>query len=116
MNIQLIIITTRKPIFLLALFAFLFVSCENHRFDSDKRQIEAKDEVRRKLPKIHSFDITGFSEDTIIVQDNADSKKQIRYTLDISFVDSNNVSQNKKGVVMFPLFGLSIITSKIIDP
>jgi hypothetical protein len=104
-----------KGIFLLAFFALAFFSCENHRFDSDKRQIMSKDEILNKLRKVHSFDVTGFNEDTVTVENNPDFKKQIRYTLDISFVDSNNVLQKKKGIVMFTPDGQTIINSKITD-
>lgn len=104
-----------KGIFLLAFFALAFFSCENHRFDSDKRQIMSKDEILNKLRKVHSFDVIGFNEDTVSVENNPDFKKQIRYTLDISFVDSNNILQKKKGIVMFTPDGQTIINSKITD-
>jgi hypothetical protein len=35
--------------------------------------------------------------------------------LDISFVDSNNILQKKKGIVMFTPDGQTIINSKITD-
>jgi hypothetical protein len=104
-----------KGIFLLVFFALVFFSCENHRFDSDKRQIISKDEIENKLGRVRSFDITGFNEDTVTVENNPDFKKQIRYTLDITFVDSNNVLQKKKGIVMFTPDGQTIINSKITD-
>lgn len=93
----------------------MFFSCENHRFDSDKRQITAKDEILKKLVRVHSFDVTGFNEDTVNVEGDSDFKKQIKYTLDITFVDSNKVFQKKKGVVMFTPDGTTIINSKITD-
>lgn len=104
-----------KGIFLLTFLSLVFFSCENHRFDSDKRQIMAKDEILRKLIKTHSFDVTGFNEDTVNVQGDPDFKKQIQYTLDIIFVDSNKVLQKKKGVVMFTPDGTTIVNSKITD-
>lgn len=104
-----------KGTFLLSFFAVMFFSCENHRFDSDKRQIISKDEIENKVGKVHSFDVTGFNEDTVHVENDPDFKKQIRYTLDISFVDSNNVPQKKKGIVMFTPDGQTIINSKITD-
>lgn len=104
-----------KGIFLLAFLASVFFSCENHRFDSDKRQIKAKDEILRKLVKVTAFDVTGFNEDTVNVENDPDFKKQIQYTLVITFVDSNKTFQKKKGVVMFTPDGTTIIDSKITD-
>ena len=104
-----------KGIFFLSFFATMFYACENHRFDSDKRQIISKDEIQSKLAKAHSFDVTGFNEDTVEVENEPDFKKQIRYTLYISFVDSNNVFQKKKGIVMFTPDGKTIINSEITD-
>ncbi len=104
-----------REIFLLILFITAFSSCENHRFDNDKRQIMAKDEILKKLVKVNSFDVTGFNEDTVNIDGNSDFKKQIQYTLDITFVDSNKVFQKKKGIVMFTPDGQTIINSKITD-
>lgn len=80
------------------------------------RQIMAKDEILSQLHKVSSFDVTGFNEETI-----SDSipgtilKKTIRYVLDISYVDSNRVQQNKKGIVLFTPDGKSIINVQITD-
>jgi len=104
-----------KGIFLLAFFSLAFFSCENHRFDSDKRQIISKDEIENKLGRVRFFDVTGFNEDTVNVENASYFKKQIRYTLDISFVDSNNILLKKKGIVMFTPDGQTIINSKITD-
>ena len=99
---------------LICVSAFLF-SCEPHGFDSDKRQIMAKDEIRSKLHKAREYDITGFKEDTVEVSDNPDFKKEIRYHLDFEYIDSNNVFQKKTGDVFFAPDGSSIINSKITD-
>ena len=88
-------------------------SCENHSFDSDKRQIMAKDEIRSQLRKVRNFDVTGFSEDTLNNYADSNFKKVIRYTLDIVYTDSNKAQQEKKGVVLFTLDGNSIISAKI---
>jgi hypothetical protein len=94
-------------------FLPLFFSCENHRFDSDKRQIMAKDEIQNELHRPRAFDVTGFKEDTIEIPADSNFKKQIRYSLDIEYLDSNKVLQKKEGIVMFTLNGQSIINSKI---
>lgn len=75
----------------------------------------AKDEILTKLVKVSSFDVTGFNEDTVNVDGDCDFKKQIQYTLDITFVDSNKIFQKKKGIVMFTPGGTTIINSKITD-
>ena len=93
---------------------FIFFSCENPRFDKDKRQLIAKDEIRNKLHRARSFDITGFKEDTLSNFPDTTFKRPIRYTLDFVYKDSNNVLQKKKGIVIFTPDGNSII-STIID-
>lgn len=97
-------------IFLLALF-----SCDYHRFDKDKRQIMAKNEISNKLPRARSFDITAFKEDTLSNFTDSIFKRPIRYTLDFVYKDSANVLQKKRGIVIFTPDGRSIITSHITD-
>ena len=109
---------TRQSLAILLLFVFLsstFFSCETHNFDSDKRQIMAKDEIRSKLHKIRDYNITAFSEDTVDASDDAGLKKEIRYRLDFQYTDSNNVVQKKTGDVFFTPEGSSIIYSTISD-
>lgn len=96
-------------------FLLLLLSCESHRFDADKRQLEAKDQIQRSLHKISAFDVTGFHEDTIQAAADPDFKKQIQYSLDIEYLDSNKVLQKKKGIVLFTPDGQSVISSKITD-
>jgi hypothetical protein len=101
-----------RNIFFIVLF-FVLYSCDDHRFDKDKRQIMAKDEIRYKLRRARSFDITGFKEDTLTVYPDSLFKRPIRYTLDFVYQDSNKVLQKKKGVVIFTPDGRSIISSNI---
>ena len=96
------------------LLLFIFFSCENPRFNKDKRQLIAKDEIRSKLPRARSFEIAGFREDTLSNFPDTTFKRPIRYTLDFVYKDSNNVLQKKKGIVIFTPDGNSII-STIID-
>ncbi len=103
-----------SPIFFILFFTGIF-SCENHRFDSDKRQIMAKNEIESKLHRSRSFDITGFNEDTVQNSSDSNFKKQITYTLDFVYEDSNKVLQTKKAIVMFTPDGKSIINSQITD-
>ena len=97
----------------LCLFAMSIFSCENHSFDSDKRQLMAKDEIRGKLVGIKSFDITGFKEDTLQEEKGATFKNPIQYTLHIVYEDSTGVLQNKEGLVLFTSDGKSVISSRI---
>ena len=101
--------------FFFVLLLPLFFACENHRFDSDKRQIMAKDEIQNKLHKARSFNVTAFNEDTVQSENDSNFKKEIRYSLDIEYLDSNKVFQKKKGIVFFASDGKSIINSKITD-
>lgn len=94
-------------------FIFIFFSCENHRFDKDKRQLIAKDEIRNKLNRARFFDITGFKEDTLSNYPDSFFTRPIRYTFDFVYKDSNNIFQKKKGIVLFTPDGRSIITSRI---
>ena len=102
-----------------ALFLFLAISvfsaCESTNFESDKRQLMAKDEIRSKLQKIHGYDITAFREDTVEAGANDDFKKLIRYRLSVQYIDSNNTLQKKIGDVFFTPDGKSIIRSTISD-
>ena len=99
-------------VFFIILFTGIF-SCENHRFDSDKRQIMAKNEIQKKLTRAGGFDITAFHEDTVQIASDSNLKKQIRYTLDFVYEDSNKVFQSKKGIVMFTPDGQSVISTDI---
>lgn len=96
----------------ICIFTILLFSCENARFDSDKRQIKAKNEINNKMPKIR-FDVTAFKEDTLQSWPDSNFKHPIRYTLDIVYQDSTNVLQRKKGIVLFTPDGNSIINSWI---
>lgn len=97
-------------------FAATLVSCENQAFDRDKRQIEAKDAIHRKLPpRALSFDITAFKEDTLAFWPDTLFKRPIRYLLDVVYKDSTGTVQAKKAIVIFTPDGRSIMTSEIID-
>ena len=100
------------------LFIILIVSfcaCENNRFDSDKRQIMAKDLLRSKAPRNRSFDITGFKEDTLKTYEDTLFKKPILYTIDYIYNDSTGTQINKRGEVVFSPDGHSIINYRISD-
>jgi hypothetical protein len=105
-----------KNVLLLLFCTAMFCSCQNERNAADMRQIMAKDDILSQLHKISSFDITGFKEDTLTgIIPGTSLKRTIRYELDISYVDSNKVQQNKKGIVLFTPDGKSIINAEITD-
>ena len=90
-------------------------ACENNRFDSDRRQIMAKDLIRFKAPRNRSFDITGFREDTLKNWTDTLFKKPLLYTIDFTYNDSTGKLYSKRGQVVFTPDGKSIIGSEIID-
>lgn len=104
-----------QTILLFIFFTPLFFSCENHRFDADKRQIMAKNQIRSKLHQPVGYDVTAFGEDTVATPNDSNFKKQIRYSLDVEYLDSNKMLQKKRGIVMFTPDGQSIITSTITE-
>lgn len=97
-------------IFLLTIIIF---SCENNSFDTDKRQLITKNEIREKLKNIQSFDITNFKEDTLHEWADSTFKNPIRYTLSITYKDSTGTMQNKEAFVLFTPDGKSVISSQI---
>jgi uncharacterized protein YcfL len=99
---------------LLLVFVAIFVfNCESATFDMDKRQIVAKDVIRKKLSAARDFDIVSFKEDTLSSWTDSTFKQPIRYTLNFVYTDSTGVVQNKNGVVLFTPDGRSIITAQI---
>jgi len=99
----------------LLLSIIVFGSCDNHAFDSDKRQLMAKDEIRHQLRRARSFDIIAFKEDTVKNFSDTSFKNVLSYTLDFKYTDSNGDLQQKQGVVFFTPNGKSIISSQITD-
>ncbi len=98
---------------ILSLFTITVFSCENNSFDSDKRQLIAKDEIREKLKNIQFFDIVGFKEDTLHDWKDSTFKNLIRYRLNIKYKDSTGALQNKEAFVVFTPDGKSVISSEI---
>jgi hypothetical protein len=96
-----------------ALVLFLFVSCENHRYDSDNRQITAKDLIRYKTGRVKGFDIISFKEDTLKNWPDTAFKNPLRYTLDFHYNDSTGALQNRRGEVVFTPDGRSVINVQI---
>lgn len=99
--------------YLLLLLLVIFESCENHSFESDKRQLIAKDQIRDKLGKARHFDITGFKQDTLPAYTDTTIKYPLRYALDFSYTDSLGVVQKKKGIVIFTPDGNSVLNAYI---
>lgn len=90
-------------------------SCETKSFESDKRQIIAKDEIRNKIVREMDFDVVSFREDTLPRSSDSNFIKPIQYTLDIVYKDSNRLVR-KKGLVLFTPTANQVISSTITDP
>ncbi len=101
--------------YLLLLFLVILVSCESHTFDSDRRQIVAKDEIRKQLHRARSFDITAFNQDTLQTYPDTTIKHPLEYRLDFVYTDSTGKVVKKKGIVIFAPDGKSVLNSRIID-
>ncbi len=100
------------------LFLLLAIcSCETSHFDSDKRQIIAKDAIRSSLTGAarSSFTVTGFKEDTLLTYADTLIKKPIRYTLYFTQKDSTGLVAQHTGVAIFTNHGNSLISVEIID-
>ena len=101
---------------LLAFLVILFCSCETNRFDSDKRQIIAKDAIRRKVQGDRSsFTVTAFKEDTLLTYTDTLIKKPIQYTLYFTHKDSLGQVHPETGIAVFTNKGNSLISAQIID-
>ena len=100
---------------ILSFFTILIFSCENNSFDSDKRQIMAKDEIRRMLPEARSFDITSFKQDTLKEYIDTTFNGAIRYMLNIKYNDPAGAQVEKTGAVIFTPDGKSIISTQVTD-
>lgn len=102
--------------FTVAFLVIILCSCETNRFDSDKRQIMAKDAIRRKAQgNRSSFTVTGFKEDTLLTYSDTLIKKPLRYTLYFTLQDSAGQLLQHTGVALFTNRGNSLISSEITD-
>ena len=102
----------RYVIFLLTI---VLCSCESHQFDSDHRQVLAKNEIRKQVKNKRSFDVTDFKEDTLQSYTDRSFQHPIRYTLHFNYKDSTGATVLKRGEVLFTPDGKSIIHSQIIE-
>jgi hypothetical protein len=89
--------------------------CELQRFDSDKRQITAKNEIREKIGRVSNFDIISFKEDTLRNSIDSNFVKPLQYTLDFIYTDSNHIVQRKRGLVIFTPVANQVIKCIITD-
>ena len=97
---------------ILLAFSFLLLRCESGSFDKDKRQIAAKDAIRKMLPPgSRQFEILNFREDTL--PGSQDRGQPIRYTLDFLYKDPAAMLQQGTGHVIFTPDGKSITETQI---
>lgn len=99
--------------YIFLLLVIVTIGCETHSFDSDKRQLIAKDQIKKQLRKARSFDVVSFSQDTLDTHTNTFAKKSLRYQLDFVYTDSLGRMQRKKGEVLFTPDGKSVIDTRI---
>jgi hypothetical protein len=95
-------------------FLLVLAACDTHSFERDKRQIIAKDEIRRQLRGFHGYSITNFREDTLQTWTDSVIIHPIRYTLNFVYNDSTGNPQNSKAVIIFTPEGNAILRSEII--
>lgn len=100
---------------LICLFIIVIAGCEAHSFESDKRQITAKNEIRKQLRKANGFDITSFREDTVQTEVASTFNHPLRYALDFVYTDSTGKVVKNRGEVLFTPDGKSVISSHIVD-
>ena len=100
--------------YVIVLFATVIYGCESREFEKDKRQVMAKDEIRRQVRERRSFDVIAFNEDTLQTYTDSNYRNPIRYTLDFVFDDSTGTQQKQRGIVLFTPDGKSIIHSEIV--
>ncbi len=100
----------------LAFFVLSLCACESQNFESDKRQILAKDVIREKIPRTRSFTISSFQEDTLKDWPDSNIKHPLQYTLNFSYKDSTGALQQRKGIVVFAPSGNAILNSQIVNP
>lgn len=97
------------------LLAIVLCSCEAQRFEKDKRQIMAKNEIRRQVKDKRSFDVISFKEDTLTAYADSSFKDPIQYTLHFVTEDSTGALLKKRGEVLFTPDGKSILHSRIME-
>lgn len=98
-----------------SLFVLTLFSCESSGFESDERQIIAKDVIRTQVGRVPSFDIVGFKQDTVANWTDSTIKHPLSYTLDFVYNDSTGALKSKRGVVIFAPTGTTVLSSSIHD-
>jgi hypothetical protein len=98
------------PLFVMVLFA-----CHSAGFESDERQIIAKDVIRKQINQNHSFDVVGFKQDTVFNWPDTTINHPVSYTLDFVYADSATSLKSKRGVVVFAPNGHTVLSSVIQD-
>lgn len=89
------------------------MSCEKHTFDSDQRQIVAKNLLRQTVKNKRTFDVLHFKEDTLDLSANTTINRRIRYTIEFVFKDSSNALVRKTGEVIFAPGGNAVLETII---
>jgi len=98
---------------LLLLVTLVFFGCEKHTFESDHRQIVAKDLLRQTVKNRSTFDVLQFKEDTLDHYPGTTVVHPIRYTIEYVFRDSSNTLLRRTGEVIFAPDGNSVLETII---
>jgi hypothetical protein len=98
---------------ILLLLTVVFLSCEKHTFDSDHRQIVAKNLLRQTVKNRSTFDVLQFKEDTLDQYSGTTIERPIRYTIEYVFSDSSNTLVHRIGEVIFTPDGKSVLETII---
>ncbi len=99
----------------LSLVILVLFACHSVGFESDNRQIIAKDVIRKQISQYHSFDIVAFKQDTVFNWPDTTIKHPVSYTLDFVYTDSTDALISKRGVVIFLPTGNTVLGSSIQD-
>ncbi len=99
----------------LSLFTLAFTGCNTEGFESDERQIIAKDLIRKQILQNHSFDVVAFKQDTVCDWQDIAIKHPVSYTLDFVYKDSTTSLISKRGIFIFSPTGNTVLSSSIQD-
>lgn len=97
----------------LLLITLVLFSCEKHTFDSDRRQIVAKNLLRQTVKNRRTFDVLQFKEDTLDSYPGTTGIRPIRYTIKYTYRDSTNTLVQRTGEVLFAPDGQSVLETRI---
>ncbi len=97
------------------LLLLALAACESQNYEADKRQILAKNALRKQLRSFNEYSIIGFKEDTLQTWTDSVIIHPIRYSINFNYKDSTGILQYKTGEVTFTSQGNAILRTQITD-